>query len=66
MFCLWLINTVSACNESNCRQAWLEWNSTQVRPADSQPRRTTRTNDHIYTLLPPGGGQLATPKHVEV
>jgi hypothetical protein len=36
------------------------------RPADSRLRRTTRTNCHIYTLLPPDDGLLASPKHVEV
>jgi hypothetical protein len=36
------------------------------RPADSQLKRTTRTNCCIYTLLPPDDGQLAHPKHVEV
>jgi hypothetical protein len=34
--------------------------------ADSQLRPTTRTNCHIYTLLPPDDGQLASLKHVEV
>jgi hypothetical protein len=28
--------------------------------------RTTRTNCHIYTLLPPDDGLLASPKHIEV
>jgi hypothetical protein len=28
--------------------------------------RVTHTNCHIYTLLPPDDGQLASPKHVEV
>jgi hypothetical protein len=39
---------------------------TGFRPADSQLRRTTRTNCHIYTLLPPDDGLLASRKHVEV
>jgi hypothetical protein len=34
--------------------------------ADRQLSRTTRTNCHIYTLLPPDDGQLASPKHAEV
>jgi hypothetical protein len=34
--------------------------------ADSQLKRTTRTNCHIYALLRPDDGLLATPKHVEV
>jgi hypothetical protein len=34
--------------------------------ADSQLKRTTRTNCGIYTLLPPDDGLLASPKHVEV
>jgi hypothetical protein len=29
-------------------------------------KTTTRTNCHIYTLLPPDDGILASPKHVEV
>jgi predicted phage tail protein len=29
-------------------------------------KRTTRTNCHTYTMLPPDDGQLASPKHVEV
>jgi hypothetical protein len=29
-------------------------------------RRTTHTNCHIYTLLPPDDGLLTSPKHVEV
>jgi hypothetical protein len=33
---------------------------------DSQLKRTTRTNCHIYTLLPLDDEQLASPKHVEV
>jgi hypothetical protein len=36
------------------------------RPADSRLRRTTRTNCHIYTLLPPDDGLLANPKHIQV
>jgi hypothetical protein len=32
------------------------------RPADSQLNGTTRTNRHIYTLLPPDDGLLATTK----
>jgi hypothetical protein len=32
----------------------------------SRLRRTARTNWHIYTLLPPDEGLLASPKHVEV
>jgi hypothetical protein len=36
------------------------------RPADSQLRRTTRTNSHIYTLLSPDDGLLASPKDVKV
>jgi hypothetical protein len=39
---------------------------TSTKPADSQLKRTTRTNSHIYTLLPPDDGLLARPKHVEV
>jgi hypothetical protein len=35
-------------------------------PADSRLRRTTRINCRIYTLLPPGDGILASPKHAEV
>jgi hypothetical protein len=35
----------------------------QPGPADSQ---LTRTNCHIYTLLPPDDRLLANPKHVEV
>jgi hypothetical protein len=38
----------------------------RLSAADSQIRRTTRTNCHIYTLLPPDDGLLASPKHVEV
>jgi hypothetical protein len=33
--------------------------------ADSRLIHTTRTNCHIYTLLPPYDGLLASPKHVE-
>jgi hypothetical protein len=40
-----------------CLRAWME-----SRPADSRLRRTTRTNRHIYTLLPPDDGLLAIPK----
>jgi hypothetical protein len=29
-------------------------------------RRTTRTNCHLYVLLPPHDGLLASLKHVEV
>jgi hypothetical protein len=29
-------------------------------------RRTTRTQCHVYTLLPPDDGLQADPKHVEV
>jgi hypothetical protein len=36
------------------------------RPADSRLRRATRTNCHMYTLLPPDEGLLASPEHVEV
>jgi hypothetical protein len=36
------------------------------RPTDSPLTRTTRTNYHIYTLLPPDDGLPANPKHVEV
>jgi hypothetical protein len=43
----------------------VEWNIPS-RPADTPLRRTTNTNCHIYTLLPPDGGLLADPKHVEV
>jgi hypothetical protein len=42
------------------------WSSISLRPADSRLRRTTHTNYHIRTLLPPDDGQLASPKHVEV
>jgi hypothetical protein len=35
------------------------------RAAYIRLRRTTRTNCHMYTLLPPDDGQLASPKHVE-
>jgi hypothetical protein len=42
------------------------WSSIPTRPADSQIRRQTRTSYCIYTSLPPGDGQLASPKHVEV
>jgi hypothetical protein len=31
---------------------------------ESQLKRTTRTNCHIYTLLPPDDGLLTSPKHV--
>jgi hypothetical protein len=34
--------------------------------ADSRLRRTTRTNSHIYTLLPPDDGLLSSPKYLEV
>jgi hypothetical protein len=34
--------------------------------ADIRLRRTTRTKCHIYTLLLPGDGLLASPKHVKV
>jgi hypothetical protein len=34
-------------------------------PADTQLKRTTRTNCCTYTLLPPDDGQLVIPKHVE-
>jgi hypothetical protein len=34
--------------------------------ANSQLRRTASTNCHIYTLLPPDDGLLASSKHVEV
>jgi hypothetical protein len=37
-----------------------------TRPADSQLKRTTRTNCCVYTLLPPDDGHLASPKHVDV
>jgi hypothetical protein len=36
------------------------------RAANSQLKRTAGTNCHIYTLLPPDDGQLASPKHVAV
>jgi hypothetical protein len=36
------------------------------RSADSQVRRTARTNCRIYTLLTPDVGLLASPKHVEL
>jgi hypothetical protein len=48
----------------DCQLAWLEGNS--ITPADSQLKRTTRTNCCIYTLLPPDDGLLASPKHVQV
>jgi hypothetical protein len=48
------------------RLSWLSAGQVPTRPADSQLRRTTRTNCHIYTLLPPDDGQLASPKHEEV
>jgi hypothetical protein len=35
-------------------------------PAEWRLRRATRTNYHVYTLLPPDEGLLASPKHVEV
>jgi hypothetical protein len=35
-------------------------------PANRQMKRTTRTNCCMYTLLPPGEEQLASPKHVVV
>jgi hypothetical protein len=38
----------------------------QHRTVSSQLTRTSRTNYHIYTLLPPDDGQPASPKHVEV
>jgi hypothetical protein len=41
----------------DCRQAWME--------CPCRLRCTTRTNCHIYTLLPPDEGQLASLKHVE-
>jgi hypothetical protein len=40
--------------------------STVGGPTDSRLRRTTCTNCHIYTLLPPDDGLLASPKHVDV
>jgi hypothetical protein len=40
--------------------------TTPTRPADGELRRTTRTNCHICTLLPPDDGLLASPKLVEV
>jgi hypothetical protein len=40
--------------------------SIPIRPANGQLRRTTRTNCHMYTLLHPDEGLLASPKHVEV
>jgi hypothetical protein len=49
--------------------SWPGWNRTNSIPtrlADSQLRRTTRTNCCIYKLLPPDDGQLASPKHVKV
>jgi hypothetical protein len=42
----------------DCRRAWI--------PADSQLRSTIRTNCHIYTLLSPDDGLVASSKHVEV
>jgi hypothetical protein len=41
-------------------------NCWRARAADSRLRRTTCTTCHIYTLLPPDDGKLASPKHVEV
>jgi hypothetical protein len=37
-----------------------------TRPADIQLKRTTTKTCHIYTLLPPDNGLLASPKHVEL
>jgi hypothetical protein len=34
--------------------------------ADSRLRGTTRTNCHIYTLLPPDDGLLSSPKHLQI
>jgi hypothetical protein len=39
-----------------CQRAW---------PADSQLIHTTHTSCHIYTLLLPDDGLLASPKHIE-
>jgi hypothetical protein len=41
--------------------SWRAWMA-----ADSRLRRTTRNNCHIYTLLSPDDGLLASPKHIEV
>jgi hypothetical protein len=49
----------------DCRRAWMEWN-TPSSAADSRLRITIHTNCHIYTLLPPDDGLLASPKHVEL
>jgi hypothetical protein len=40
--------------------------SVAVGLANSQLKHTTHTNCHIYTLLPPDDGLLASPKHAEV
>jgi hypothetical protein len=39
--------------------------SIPTKPANSQLKHTS-TDCCIYTLLPPDGKQLASPKHVEV
>jgi hypothetical protein len=44
----------------DCLRVWMEWT------ADSRLRHTTRTNSHIYTLLPPDDGLLSSLKHVEM
>jgi hypothetical protein len=52
-----------------CQLAWLEWDSPiPTRLADSQLKRTTRTNCciYIYILLPHDDWHLGSPKHVEV
>jgi hypothetical protein len=46
------------------RPGWIGMSSIPTRPANSQLKCTTRTNCHIYTLLPPDDWQLASPKHV--
>jgi hypothetical protein len=73
---------IYACNETNMMHylSSIYWVTTPLHfsgllashqqevadPAGSRLRRTSRTNYHIYTLLPPDNGLLASPKHVEM
>jgi hypothetical protein len=45
---------------------WLSCGIWGVWTAPNPLRRYTTANCHIYTLLPPDGGLLASPKRVEV
>jgi hypothetical protein len=45
-----------------CCTCWL----TVGGPTGSRLRRTTCTSCHIYELVPPDDGLLASPKHVDL